>query len=123
MSNNFMTKCRVLEVFKYNINMDIRKLRKDKHLTQQALGEALGMTATAIGKYEAKINEPSIETLKKMSKIFGVSIDTIVGNETDYFLDMRLYSDDCIKLIRTIAEMPDSKIQKISGYIAGLKDK
>lgn len=57
-----------------------------------------------------------------MSRIFGVSIDAIVGNATEYFLDMRLLSEDCVKLIKDIANMPDSKIQKISGYVEAIKD-
>lgn len=93
------------------------------NMTQQDLAQKLEMSPTTIGKYETGVNEPNIDTLKKLSQIFGVSIDSLVGNDNAKFLDLRLLTDDCANLIREIANMPDIKIQKIQGYIEGLRDK
>ena len=58
----------------------IAQLRKEKHLTQTALAIKLNVTQNMISFYESEKNEPSINTLIEMSKIFGVSVDYIIGN-------------------------------------------
>ena len=60
----------------------IAELRKEKHLTQTALALKLNVTQNMISFYESGKNEPSISTLIEMSKIFGVSVDYIIGNSS-----------------------------------------
>lgn len=55
----------------------IRFLRQKQGLSQQALGELLGVSATAVHKWEHGQSQPDIPALKKMSAIFGVSIDEL----------------------------------------------
>lgn len=60
-------------------NERLRALRKERKLTQTAMGEILGYGYTAISNYESGRNEPSISDLKKISKYFQVSLDYLVG--------------------------------------------
>lgn len=55
----------------------IFKLRKENHMSRQALAEMLGLTATAVYKWEAGESQPNIETMKKMAEYFGVSMDEL----------------------------------------------
>lgn len=59
---------------------NLRKLREEKHVSQQALGDAIGVSQPSINKYENHNIEPDIETLKRMARFFDTSIDYIVGN-------------------------------------------
>ena len=59
---------------------NIRKLRKNKRLTQTELARQIGSSQQSIYKYEAGICEPDIASLKALAQFFGVSIDYIVGN-------------------------------------------
>lgn len=58
----------------------IAELRKEMNLSQEELSEMLGVSQQTISKYENGRNEPGSETLILMSKLFGVSIDYIIGN-------------------------------------------
>ena len=55
----------------------IFKLRKENHLSRQALAEMLGLTATAVYKWESGESQPNIDTMKKMAEYFGVSMDEL----------------------------------------------
>lgn len=54
--------------------------RSRMHLTQKEAAEQIGINDYQLGNYETNRSEPSISILKKMSKVYGVSIDTLVGN-------------------------------------------
>ena len=57
----------------------IQILRKENNLTQQDLAEKLGVSNKSISKYERGEREPDFNTLKKLSNIFNVSIDYLLG--------------------------------------------
>lgn len=60
---------------------NLRKLRLERGLTQAAMADALKLTIGGYQAYEYERNQPSIETLKKISEILCVSIDYLVDNE------------------------------------------
>lgn len=62
-------------------NERIKKLRTSLGYTQKELSELLSISHQAYSKYENGITEPSIETISKLSEIFKVSIDYLLGNE------------------------------------------
>lgn len=80
----------------------IKKLRKEKGLTQQELGEMLGVQKSAIAKYEnGRVPNLKKETISKLADIFNVTPNYLLGIDepaTPYFssnIDIPLYSDVC----------------------------
>src|SRR5690554_3553177 len=63
------------------INNNIKYLRKDKGWTQQELADALGVKRPQIGSYEEDRADPRIQTLLKLSNLFNVSIDDLLGKD------------------------------------------
>ena len=61
------------------IGPQIRFLRKEANMTQQELASKLYISQQAVGKWERGEATPNPETIVAMSKIFGVSADTILG--------------------------------------------
>lgn len=59
----------------------IKYLREKNNMTQEKLGELIGVKSSAISKYEKSIVPLTDETILKFSKIFGVSSDYILKNE------------------------------------------
>ena len=53
----------------------IRALRHSRRLTQEELGEQLGITRTVVSAYENGVRQPSHEVLWKMAGVFHVSLD------------------------------------------------
>lgn len=58
---------------------NLKKLRKEKGLTQQYLAEKFNLSQQSIYKYENDLAEPDISTLKSMAGFFDTSIDYLVG--------------------------------------------
>ncbi len=72
-------------------------IRKQNKLSQQQLADALGVSRSTYCSYETGRRKPDIDVLKKLSKIFKLKIDTIVGNdvegETDFLNDGEGYEN------------------------------
>lgn len=62
-------------------NQKLQELRKRNGLTQEDLAEALFVSRTAISKWESGRGYPNIESLKAISKFFGVTIDELLSGE------------------------------------------
>ena len=59
----------------------LAELRREKGLTQQALGERLGVTNKTVSRWETGCYLPDVEMLSLLSKEFGVSINELVAGE------------------------------------------
>ena len=59
----------------------LRYLREYQELSQAEVAKRLKITQATYSRYEAGIHQPSIEVLKRMSKLFNVSIDYLVEND------------------------------------------
>ena len=62
-----------------NIGKFISKLRKEKELTQEELGNILGVSSKTISKWECGNSVPDINILKEISKYFKISIEDLVN--------------------------------------------
>ena len=56
-------------------------LRKEQNLTQEALGEKLGVTNKTVSRWENGNYLPPVEMLQKLSKLYAVSINEILCGE------------------------------------------
>ena len=61
----------------------IAELRKEKGLTQEELAKQLDISSQAVSKWEKDISCPDIMILPTLSKILGVSIETLLTGEAE----------------------------------------
>lgn len=59
----------------------IAQLRRERHMTQEALGEKLGVTNKTISRWENGNYMPDIEMLQLLSREFNVSINELISGE------------------------------------------
>ena len=59
----------------------IQELRKQQRLSQEALGEALGVSRQAVSKWEGDNGIPELDTLIAMSRQFRVTVGQLLGVE------------------------------------------
>ena len=68
-----------------NINLTVAKnlsdLRKQNKLTQLEVAEKLNYSDKAVSKWEQGESLPGIEVLYRLSRLYGVSLDYLVGDE------------------------------------------
>lgn len=63
------------------IGEKIKHLRLERKLSQEKLAEELNVSRSAVAKWEADGGIPDIDNLIRLSSVFEVSIDELVGNE------------------------------------------
>lgn len=65
-----------------NFGENIKRLRKKRDLTQEALADALGISAQSVSKWECAYGYPDITQLPAIANFFGVTIDELMSNDT-----------------------------------------
>lgn len=64
-----------------NLGNKITKLRKKEKMSQEILANKIGVSRQTISNWELNITKPDTDHIKKMSKIFNISIDEILDND------------------------------------------
>lgn len=103
------------------IGSRIKELRVNLNMSQQELGDLLGITKVSICGYENGSRIPSLDNFRAMADIFGVSADYLLGREitvvreeeTDYITHL---SGDEVRFINELKKYPTlySKLTKDS---------
>ncbi len=57
----------------------LMKLRRAKGLSQEALGDMVGVTRQTVSKWERGDSTPELEKLVELARVFGVSLDELAG--------------------------------------------
>ncbi|MES1053792.1 helix-turn-helix transcriptional regulator [Bacillus thuringiensis] len=86
----------------------VKALRKEMKLTQQVLGDKVGLKKAAISQIENGNNAPSNEVLNKMTNVFGVTADYLLGRSEHKNLIM----DESSEIKKEMLEMA-GKIEKL----------
>ena len=61
----------------------IKKLRKQAKLSQQTLADQIGVFRNTISNWETGYSQISLENAKKVAEYFGVTIEYLLGSESD----------------------------------------
>lgn len=92
-----------------NFGEQLRRLRKDKGLTQDELGEVLGISSSTVSAYETNKVIPNEDIKNKIGDYFQINIDQLLnGNINESYA-----SEHKIKLI-------DVELNKMLGNIHAL---
>ena len=62
-----------------SIGSTIKRLRREKDITQEQLAEYLGITSRAVSQWECDRTAPDISQLPALCHVFGVSSDALLG--------------------------------------------
>jgi transcriptional regulator with XRE-family HTH domain len=79
------------------------RLRKSKGLTQFELGNAIGIDANSIARYEQGKVRPSIDSAQRLAEFFNVSIDELLNGPQPNEIQVRiLITTTNMRICRTI---------------------
>ena len=73
-------------------------------MTQKELADKMGLTKAVISYYELQERYPSPEVLVKLSAIFHVSTDYLLGLERTNTVDITGLSDSDVMLVRQLVD-------------------
>lgn len=62
-----------------NFSKNLIRLRQEKNLTQEQLANFIGVTKASVSKWENKQSLPDLMILPKLSALFDISIDELLG--------------------------------------------
>ncbi len=81
----------------------IKQYREDKNMTQVEVAKLLGVKPATISKYESGTLEPNIESLKKLAKLFEISVDELL-KENDFDISR-------INILEVLREQKNMKLK------------
>lgn len=59
----------------------LKDLRKENKMSQQKLADIMHVSRSTIAMWETDASEPDIDNLKILARVFGVTIDYLLGRE------------------------------------------
>lgn len=77
------------------IGNNIKRIRQNKGVTQEQLGDSIGVSGQAVSKWENGSALPDIQVLPKLADYFGISIDELMG----YKLNALTYKEQFVKFM------------------------
>lgn len=110
----------------------LRDLRDEFNYDQRDMGKKLNITSSAYGYYEQNRNQPSLDTLVKLAKIFNVTTDYLLGlsnereNSVYYSMSDKLTLSHSelktiqqmkkISLLEELSENPSKNVARLNRY-------
>ncbi|MBR4320254.1 MAG: helix-turn-helix transcriptional regulator [Oscillospiraceae bacterium] len=88
------------------LSEQLRKLRKQKNLTQKQLADYLHVTDGAVAMWEHGRREPDIEILTKLADFYGVTVDYLLGREITTSTQQALISET-IRQIESLNQLKE----------------
>ena len=76
-----------------SIGSNIARFRKNKKMTQEQLGQLLGVSNQSVSKWEKEISFPDIMLLPKIAEVFNVSIEELYGADNQQIQTSEVTAD------------------------------
>lgn len=106
----------------YMIADKIKLLRKQNKWTQEDLAKKLGIKQPQLNRWETGDFQPSLNILKKMSKIFNVSIDALVFDDKD-LNKLTLEDKSILDKLKGIGKLNEKEKEMVLNLINTLAEK
>lgn len=82
----------------------LKELRKNAGLSQKQLGQLIGVTKSVISFYELQDRSPSPLVLVKLSGVFHVSTDYLLGLDRRETIDIAGLSEKVVAMLQALAK-------------------
>ena len=86
------------------LNQRIRQLRQARSMSQVDLAKRLNVTKQSVSNWENDNIQPSIEMLVKLSAVFSVSTDYLLGLDSSEHLDVSGLPEAVVVHLRLLVE-------------------
>ncbi len=87
-----------------NMGEKLKSLRMEKKLTQKQIADRIGLAISAVSSYESGSRYPSYDVLIKLSRIYHVSTDYLLGITDKRSIDVSGLNDAEIELVSQLVE-------------------
>lgn len=97
------------------IGEKIKELRKNSKITQEQLGNAIGVSKMAVSYFEKGKKAPGRETLEKIADYFNVTTDYLLGRSEDPELneeENKTVTEEGKNIMALIESLPEDERKK-----------
>jgi len=101
----------------------LKKLRKEKELSQTELGQLTDLHYTHIGRYERGSSFPSAESLKRLADSLGVSADYLLHGNTKDAAKANFKDRELLLMFQEIETLPEEDKDFIKKVVDALLTK
>lgn len=97
--------------------MNLKKLRKEHHLTQAEVAEILQTSSVNYNRYENGLVQIDIQSLIKLADFYKVSLDYLLEHEVKGNVDTSSFSDTKKGCVLLIEKLTEENATILLGYI------
>ena len=97
----------VLDMKDFGINL--KRLRSEKGLSQEAFAAKIGVHVTNLSKYEREKSVPSLEIAEKMARSLNVSLDEMVYGKQDQKARTHITDDELLDLFNKTQDLSNDQ--------------
>lgn len=83
-----------MEKIKMTLSEKLKELRKRACMTQDDIAEVLDMNRTSFSKYENGAATPPLAVMRKLAKIYNVSLEYLIHDEQPFYVLNASNADD-----------------------------
>ena len=90
-------------------------IRKERHLTQEALGNQIGLTKAQIYRYEKGSSKPTLDVIKNLAIALSVTTDQLIFEEGE-----RQPDDSLLLLLEGVSKLDPEEKHVIKQMVEGI---
>lgn len=98
----------------------IKSLRTGRNLSLEGLAKELNVTKSRVAMWESSGTIPRNDVLKKISQLFSVSADYLLGN--DQMENQKIENKKLRTLQRGLSKLDDAKLEKAQKILSAVFD-
>ena len=91
----------------------LKEARERLGMTQVEVAKRAGLSRQTYGNYESGKREPDIETLLRLSKVLGVTVDWLIQGDADLEESRRKYQSNAVEMMRMSLEDQIEKLKSL----------
>ncbi len=76
--------------------MDLKKIRLEQGLTQQAVADGIGCSPNVYSRYEREERTPSVDVILSLADFFGVTLDYLFGRDISSIAALSPYESQLV---------------------------
>lgn len=103
-----------------NVNR-FKECRERTHYSQKQVALTIGVKPPQISKWESGVGKPSRENCLKLAKLYNVTVDYLIGNDTEKQKEPPTGAALDHALIEMLVSLSPEQVQRVRDFVAGLK--
>ena len=104
----------------FDFGLRLRKLRENKHLSQEELGKRVGVTKGSIYRYENNVQSPSLETARKLAVVLGTTLVWRMESSSGFPICPKRKKLPCVSL--SVDSFPETLTTDLCGCVFGCRE-